>query len=102
MTFRKPFRDVIDRQLVLFASENAGLLEEIAEAERAYDQADRDEAEERYGDFIDLVDVAGEALAEIRDGFASTLPDETDQAYCDAFNHAALRRWPRLATGLDQ
>jgi hypothetical protein len=101
MAFRRPFRDVIDRQLALFESENADLLEEIAAAERAYDRADRDEAEERYGDFLDLVETAGEILAELRDGFASTLSEDAEDSYLDAFNHTALRRWPRFATGLD-
>ncbi|HEY7207286.1 MAG TPA: hypothetical protein VH416_03515 [Gaiellaceae bacterium] len=100
--FRRPFRDVIERQLVLFERENADLLEEIAAAERAYDRSERDDAEERYGDFLDLVESAGEALAELRDGFATTLSGEAEDAYLDAFNRAALRRWPRLATGLDQ
>ena len=63
MPFRRPFRDVIDRQLALFEREHADLLQEIAAAERAYDRSERDEAEERYGDFVDLVETAGEALA---------------------------------------
>ena len=101
MPFRRPFRDVIERQLALFERENADLLDELAAAERTYDRAGRDAAEERYGEFLDLVETAGEALSELRDGFATTLSGEAKDTYVAAFNRAALRRWPRLATGLD-
>ena len=100
MIFRKPFGDVIERQLALFERENADLLTGLATAERSYDRAERDEAEERYSAFLDLVEAAGEALADIRDHFASTLGDDAADAYARAFNRAAVRRWPKLAVEL--
>src|SRR5205814_6616696 len=54
--FRKPFGDLIERQLALFERENADLLRTLAAAERDYDRAERDEAEERYSIFLDLVE----------------------------------------------
>ena len=50
------FEDLIRRQLDLFEQECAGLIADCDAAERAYDAADRDEAEERYGDYLDLVE----------------------------------------------
>jgi hypothetical protein len=98
--FRKPFGDLIERQLALFERENTELLAALVEAERGYDRAERDEAEERYSAFLDLVEAAGEALADFRDHFAATLDDDAATAYARAFNRAAVRRWPRLAVEL--
>jgi hypothetical protein len=98
MRFRsRPFADVIERQLDLFEREEAGLIAECEAAEEAYDAADRDEAEERYGDYVDLVETATEALADLRDTFARTLDDEKAEAYEEAFNRAVARRLPRFA-----
>ena len=66
MIFRRRFADVIKRQLELFEDEHRGLIEDCIAAERAYDKADRDEAEERYGDYVDLVETGTEILADIR------------------------------------
>jgi hypothetical protein len=64
------------------------------EAERAYDEAEREDAEERYGDYLDLVEDAVEALAELRDAYASTLDEP--RAYLREFDRAAGRRLPRV------
>jgi hypothetical protein len=93
---RRPFRDVVRRQLELFEREQAGLLREAADAERAYDRADRDDAEEAYGDYLLVVEAGAEALAELRDTYARTLDDERAATYEDAFNRAAAKRFPRF------
>jgi hypothetical protein len=62
------------------------------EAEHAYDEADREEAEERFGDYLDLVEEAVEALAELRDAYASTLDEP--RVYLREFDRAAARRLP--------
>jgi len=98
--FRKPFGDLIERQLALFERENGDLLATLAAAEKRYDRAERCEAEEQYSAFLDLVETAGEALADIRDHFAATLEDDAADAYTRAFNRAAVKRWPRLAVEL--
>lgn len=98
---RRRFRDLIDRQLALFADEHAGLIREVRNAERAYDRAGRDEAEERYGDYSDLVETATEILADTRDHFARTLDDDVAELYCDAFNRAVLKRWPPFALEIE-
>jgi hypothetical protein len=94
---RRPFADVIERQLDLFEREQADLIAECEAAEEAYDHADRDEAEERYGDYVDLVETGTEALADLRDTFARTLSEDKAEEYEEAFNRAVARRLPRFA-----
>lgn len=94
---RRPFADLIERQLDLFARDQSDLIAECGAAEEAYDQANRDEAEERYGDYVDLVETATEALADLRDAFARTLDEDKAEDYEEAFNRAVARRLPRFA-----
>jgi hypothetical protein len=98
---RRPFADVVRRQLDLFEDDHASLIRACAEAEAAYDRSGRDEAEERYGDYLDLVETGTELLAELRDAYARTLDEETGAAYEAAFNRAVARRLPRFALRID-
>ena len=102
MIFRKRFGDLIERQLDLFAEDNAELLEQIEEAEQAYDDAARDEAEERFGEYSDLVLQGTEALADIRDSYAQTLDEAAAEEYEAAFNFAVLRRFPPFALEIEE
>jgi len=99
--FKRRFADVIRRQVDLFVREHRGLIEDCLAAERAYNESDRDEAEERYGDYVDLVETGTEALAEIRDSFARTLDEETAEEYEAAFNRAVVKRLPRFALEIE-
>jgi hypothetical protein len=98
---RGRFADVIGRQLDLFVRDNLELLEECDEAERAYDRAERDEAEERYGDYLDLVETGTDLLADLRDYYASTLSVERAEEYEQAFNRAVRKRLPRFALQIE-
>jgi class 3 adenylate cyclase len=98
---RGRFAELIERQLALFAAEHAGLIADCEAALRAYDRASREEAEERYGDFVDLVETATEQLAGLRDGFAGTLDEAAAAQYRAAFNQAVVRRFPRFAVELE-
>jgi hypothetical protein len=98
---RDPFRDVIARQLDLFVEDEADLLEECRDTFRSYGRAPRDEAEEAYGDFVDAVETATEALADMRDRFARTLDEEAAEAYEDTFNRAVQKRWPELGLEIE-
>jgi hypothetical protein len=102
MLRRRRFTDVIARQLDLFERDHAGLLRDCAAAEEAYDRADRDEAEERYGDYLDLVETAAELLAEVRDGFARTLDEDAAAEYELAFNRAVAKAFPRFAVAIGE
>ena len=96
MIFRRGrFAGVIARQLDVFAQDEAqGLLEEVREAKLHYDQADRDEAEESYGDYVDVVEAVTEALADMRDTYARTLDEGSHEEYEAEFNRAVKKRWP--------
>jgi hypothetical protein len=99
--FRKRFADVVSSQLDLFEREHAGLIADCEAAERAYDRADRDEAEERYGDYVDLVETGTELLADLRDWYASTLETDAAEEYEGTFNRAVLKRLPRFALEIE-
>jgi hypothetical protein len=99
--FRRRFADVIERQLDLFEHDHAGLIRQCVQAERAYDRAPRDEAEERYGDYQDLVETGTEVLADLRDNFAQTLGEEAAEEYEEAFNRAVVKRLPRFALEIE-
>ena len=101
MILRRRFDDVVSRQLDLFEREHADLIREAREAERAYDRAHRSEAEERYGDYVDLVETGTELLADLRDHYASTLDDDKAEEYERSFNRAVLKRLPRFALEIE-
>ena len=101
MILGRRFGDVIDAQLDLFEREHAELIRDCVRAEDAYDDAPRDEAEERYGDYLDLVETGTELLAELRDNFAATLDADAAEEYEAAFNHAVLKRFPRFALQIE-
>jgi hypothetical protein len=98
---RRRFAEVIGRQLDLFVRDQLQLLEACDEAERAYERAERDEAEERFGDYQDLVETGTEILADLRDNFASSLDDETAEEYEAEFNQAVTRRLPRFGLEIE-
>ena len=100
MILGRRFADLIDSQLNLFEREQAGLIADCDRAEAAYDDAPRDEAEERYGDYMDLVEEGTDLLGDLRDHYASTLDERTAERYETAFNRAVRRRLPRFSLEL--
>jgi hypothetical protein len=98
---RGRFADVIRRQLDLFEREQAELIADCEAAEEAYDRAGRDEAEERYADYLDQVETGTELLAGLRDNFASTMDEETAEEYEEEFNRAVHVRLPRFALQIE-
>jgi len=98
---RSRFAEVIARQLDLFVRDNLELLEACDAAELAYDRAERDQAEERFGDYQELVEDGTEILAGLRDNFASTLDEETAAEYEEAFNRAVEKQLPRFGLEIE-
>ena len=94
MRFRRRFAEVVSRQLGVFAEDEAELIADCTAKEREYDRSDREAAEEAYGDYMDAVESATEALADMRDRFASTLGERAAEEYEVEFNRAVRRRWP--------
>ena len=101
MIRRRRFAEVVSSQLDLFERDHAAFVGDCEAAERAYDRAAREEAEERYGDYVDLVETGTELLAELRDNYASTLPMENAVEYEHAFNRAVQKRLPRFALEIE-
>ncbi len=96
MSFRRDrFGDLVRRQLDLFAEGQQELLAEADEAERTYDAADRDEAEELYGDYQLVLEAIVDALEELRDTYAASLDDDARDGYERSFDRAAAKRYPR-------
>ncbi len=98
---RGRFVDLVERQLSLFAEEHSGLIEDCEAALEAYNRAPREEAEERYGDYLDLVETGTELLASVRDAYAATLDEETAAAYEAEFNREVARGWPRFGLEIE-
>jgi len=93
---RRRFEDLVRRQLDTFAEDEADLLEELRDAERAYDGAEREDAEEAYSDYQLVLEAGAERLAAIRDTYAATLDEETEDEYAQAYYRAARKRFPKL------
>jgi hypothetical protein len=95
------FADLLERQLDLFAADNRELVEESEAALCAYDAAPCEEAEERYGEFVDLADTGGELLVELREAYAGSLDEATAEEYRHSFDARARKRFPRFGLELD-
>ena len=95
------FTELIQRQLDLFEREQAALIADCEQAIRAYDAADREDAEERYSEYADLVETGTALLADLRDNFAMTMDEEAAEEYEDAFNRAVAARLPRFALEIE-
>ena len=98
---RDRFREVIARQLDVFVEDEADLLEDCRAKFRSYENAPREDAEEAYGDFVDAVETATEALADMRDRFGRTLDEDAAEMYEDSFNRTVRRRWPELGLEIE-
>lgn len=99
MIFRRSgrFDELVGRQLDLFAEDEAELLDEAQDADDAWTHADREEAEELYGDYQLVVDAIGERLLDVRETYTATLADDAAEEYRAAFNRAATKRFRKYA-----
>jgi hypothetical protein len=97
---RNRFGDLVRRQLDLFEEDEADLWREADAAIRAYDDAEREEAEEAYSDYQLVLESVVESLEELRDTYAMTLDDDSREAYEQAFGRAARKRFPTLTAAL--
>ena len=95
---RSRFRELVERQLDLFAADDAELLHEAVESEEAWSRAGADSAEEAYGDYQLVVDAIGDRLLDIRESYARTLDEDAAADYSAEFTRAATRRYRRYAT----
>ena len=98
---RRRFAELIERQLDLFERDHADVIAEARERLAIYNAADRAEAEELYGDYVDAVEPGTEILADIRDHFARTLDERPAEQYEREFNAAVAKRLRPFALELD-
>lgn len=94
---RARFRDVITRQLAMFAEEHHDLLLRAEQARVSYTHSRAEMAEERYGDYMDLVEEAEEELLALRDRYAETMAARDRVRYEREFLRAAERQLPSLS-----
>jgi hypothetical protein len=99
---RRRFAELVEQQLELFAVDEAPLLDELPAAEDAWIRADRDDAEDAYGDLQLVLDAIGERLLDLREAYAATLPDSSSDVYRVAFTRRARRRFGRAAALLEE
>lgn len=99
---RRRFRDVVQRQLALFADEHAELAAQAREALRQYSAA-RDEVDGQlaYARYDDLAEDVEELLYDMCERFGATLDDRLTAAYVREFDRQARRAYgdllPRLS-----
>ena len=99
MLRRTRYAEIIAAQLDLFVREHADVLADVADRLRRYNAAERDEAEELYGDYVDAVETGTEILADLRDNYAQSL-EEPDR-YLAEFNRAVKQRLPEYALEIE-
>ena len=95
---RNVFDELVERQLALFAEDDAELLEEAAEAEERWTKSGREAAEELYGDYQLVVDAIADRLLDIREAYAATLEPPAADSYRAAFTRRASKRFRRYAS----
>jgi hypothetical protein len=98
---RRRFRDLVERQLDLFAKDQEHLLHELADARDRERRAGADDVEEAFGDWHDRVEWLCDELWDLRDRYSATLDEDTAREYRRAFLRAARRRFPVLAPALE-
>lgn len=96
---RNRFAQIVDAQLDVFVRDNREVMVEARERLEMYNRADRHEAEELYGDYLDAVETGTQILADMRDHYAQTVDDA--DGYIAAFNHAVARRLPEYALEIE-
>jgi len=95
---KRRFDELVDRQLDLFATDDAELLAEAAEAESAWNSSVAESAEEAYGDYQLVIDAISDRLLDIRESYAHSLDEDAADEYRDTFTRTASRRYRRYAT----
>ncbi len=93
---------MIERQLGFFVEDDSDLLDDVDRRFEAYDRADRDEAEELYGDYQLAIEAATDRLAELRDTYARALDENGAEQYVREFNDAVVDRWRELSLTIEE
>lgn len=102
MIFRRPFRDVVRRQLALFHDDQHELVTRARRKLRDY-HAERDPelAQEHYADHDLLADAVEDGLYDMCVRYASTLEQPARSRYVREFDHQARRSYRDVIPQLD-
>ena len=92
------FHELVERQLEIFAADDAELLAEGIGAESAWNAASAEDAEDAYGDYQLVVDAIADRLLDIRESYSRSLDEEAAAEYAAEFTRQATRRYRRYAT----
>jgi hypothetical protein len=95
---RGRFDELVEHQLDLFAADETDLFDEARQAEQTWNRAERDDAEEAYGDLQLVLDAIGDRLLDMREAYAGTLDKAAADEYRAAFARAARKRFGHAAT----
>jgi hypothetical protein len=98
---RGRFGELVERQLDLFATDEAELLKEAGAADDSWSRSPTEESEERFGEYQLIVDAVADRLYDVREAYASSLDEEIAEEYRSAFNRAAAKRFRRFAALLE-
>jgi hypothetical protein len=98
---RREFSDVIRRQLDAFERDHADVIAEAQERLDAYNAADREDAEELYGDYLDALETGTEIHADMRDHYAASLAEQVAKRYLRDFDRAVAKRLPAFRLELE-
>jgi hypothetical protein len=91
-----------DRDLDAFEAEHRSLVRACEEAERAFEFAAPDETAARRADYLELVELGRDRLAQARDERLAELGDSPDaDRYRTEFAASVLRRLSRFAPEID-
>jgi hypothetical protein len=96
---RNRYGSIVDAQLQLFAREHRDVIDDVHAKLEAYNNAERSDAEELYGDYVDSLETGTEILADMRDHYAATLDDP--EPYLRAFHRGVERRFRPFALELE-
>ena len=99
---RNAFREVVDRQLAIFAQDHGELVEQARAALAGYHaSADPRESQERYGEHDELAEEVEELLDDMYRNFAATLEPSAAKSYRKQFARRAKATYgdllPRLS-----
>jgi hypothetical protein len=104
---RQSFREVVDRQLTIFAQDHSGLVEQARAALASYhEQPNVRHALEHYGEHDELAEQVEELLDDMYRHFASTLEPSAAKVYRKQFAKRARAVYgdllPRLTFDSDE
>ena len=102
MIFQRRFRDLVRRQIALFASEHTDKVLSARAALRAYDdERDPQAALERYADHDDLSEDVELILTDMCERYASTLEPRMAKRYVKVFTKEARKVYGDLLSKFD-